>query len=458
MVELSFETEGGIGDGNTDNTQAFRHAFEEIETHGGGVLTIPPGIWLTGPIAMPGNCTLRIQKEARISFIPEFDRYRPVWTRWEGVDCYAMHPCILAREARKVVIEGEGIIDGRGSAWWRYRRHLKEDPNRGPVSELERALAKLNPGYQDQPGGGGGRNTQFLAPPTIQFHRCIGCRLEGVTITDSPFWTVHPVYCSDVEIRNIRIRNPYDAPNTDGIDIDSCNNVFISGCSIDVGDDAIALKSGSGEDGLAVAIPTAHVTVSGCVVERAHGGIVVGSETAGGIRDVAVFDCRFIGTDRGIRIKTRRGRGGEIRDLSFERTTMIGNLCPIAINMYYKCGVPEHERVRVFSLDHQKIVSSTPSISGIRIAGLHAMGCKASAGFFIGLPESPIEGLHLVDCRVETDTGSEIPTEESEMYEGPPPVATRGMRFRHCRNLRLDAVTVTGSREPISFESDVELA
>ena len=252
MKDLSIHHCGGIGDGEFDNTLAFRSACMLLRKAGGGTLSVPAGIWRTGPVELFSDCTLEIQDGATLSFIADFDRYPAVWTRWEGVECFAMHPCLYARDAKRVAICGKGTIDGNGERWWRYRNGVKAQTHQEPISDIERSFALLNPEYRDQPGGGGGRSTQFLAPPCIQFYHCDETSITGVSVINSPFWTIHPVYCSGLEIREVTIQNPYDAPNTDGIDIDSCSDVTITDCIIDVGDDAIALKSGSGSDGIAV--------------------------------------------------------------------------------------------------------------------------------------------------------------------------------------------------------------
>ena len=458
MVCCTLEEFSGKADGVWDNSAAFASALAHIAEAGGGTLSVSSGTWLTGPIELCDNCTLELAEGACIKFVADFTRYKPVWTRWEGVDCYAMQPCIQARNRTNVVITGQGTIDGGGDPWWDYRNAIKAQTDRGPQTELEKMFAGLNPDYLKQPGGGGGRGSQFLAPPTIQLYRCEDCRIEGITVVDSPFWTIHPVYCSRLEIRNVTVRNPYEAPNTDGLDIDSCRDVIVEDCFFDVGDDAIALKSGSGADGIRVGVPTRNVSIARCTVQRAHGGIVVGSETAAGIYHVSGTDCTFIDTDRGIRIKTRRGRGGHVEDLTFTGIRMENTLCPIAINMYYRCGVSPDEGDTPFSLHAIEIGEATPKIRRVTVRNLHATGSRASAGFFVGLPESPITDLHLVGCHIDTRTHEPVPTEDSEMYDGLPLAAGRGMRFRHCSGVRLEDVHVEGTDIPYHLEEGVDFS
>jgi polygalacturonase len=211
-----------------------------------------------------------------------------------------------------------------------------------------------------------------------------------------------------------------------------------------VGDDGIALKSGSGADGIRVGLPTRNVVVRKCTVEDAHGGIVMGSETAGGIHDVLAEDCLFDGTDRGIRIKTRRGRGGAIHSLTFRNLTMKRNLCPLAINMFYRCGA--ENQTELFSQDALPVTDTTPSIRGITVTNVHAVGCRASAGFIAGLPEMPITGLALRDCTFETDEASDARPDESDMFLGVPPVSTKSFRVLNAAEPVFEKVTVKGPK------------
>ncbi|MCL2600387.1 MAG: glycoside hydrolase family 28 protein, partial [Treponema sp.] len=338
MKEHDIDTFGGVGDGITDNSAAFAKALLAVRESGGGVLRVGKGTWKTGPLELFSHTVLELDEGAIVSFIPEPERYRPVRTRWEGVECFAMHPCVFATGQNDIAIRGKGVLDGKGRFWWESYREKRGRGQRRPESPVESTLAELNPGFETQPGGGGGREMQFLRPPLVQFFECSNVRLEGVTLRNSPFWTLHPVYCTGVSITGLSIFNPSDSVNTDAIDIDSCQDVVIENCRLSVGDDGITLKSGSGEDGIRVGKPCRGITIKGCTVEDGHGGIVIGSETAAGIFDVRAEDCTFRGTDRGIRIKTRRGRGGQIENLDFRGLTMENNLCPVAINMFYKCG------------------------------------------------------------------------------------------------------------------------
>jgi polygalacturonase len=445
MSTITLEKSGGKADGVTDNSGAFRTALESLRDAGGGVLEVGPGNWLTGPIQLYSGTTLHLDAAAVVTFIPDPELYRPVYTRWEGVECYAMQPCVFSAGCENIAITGKGLIEGNGPVWWEMLWSKRKAGQKEPMLPIELELAKLNPGYKSQPGGGGGRETQFLRPAFVQFINCKNVRLEGITVANSPFWTVHPVYCDGLVINGIIIRNPHDAPNTDGIDIDSCVNVEIVNCDVGVGDDGICLKSGSGPDGIRVNKPTANVLVKNCVVGDGHGGIVIGSETAAGLHDIYVEDCTFNATDRGIRIKTRRGRGGAIFNLVFKNLVMKDNLCPVAMNMFYRCGATLADGL--FSTDAMPVLDTTPSIKNVTISGIRATGCKASAGFIVGLPEAPIENLLIENCTFETDEASGVSPQQSEMFLGIPEVQVKSVRILNAPGAQFTNVSVKGPKE-----------
>lgn len=448
-IEKNILEFGGCGDGQFDNSNAFAAAFEALKGTCGGTLRVDAGVWRTGPIELFSNTTFLLEEGAIISFIPEIERYRPVLTRWEGIECYAMKPLVFADGQENIVINGKGVFDGSGYVWWAVLKEKRKCGQKSPETELEKELARLNPGYEHQPSGGGSREMQFLRPAFMQFRHCSNILLEGFTLRNSPFWTLHPLFCSDVTIRGLTISNPQDAPNTDGIDIDSCYEVLVEECEVTVGDDGIVIKSGSGEDGIRVNKPSENIRVRNCTVKNGHGGIVIGSETAAGIFNVTTEDCLFKGTDRGIRIKTRRGRGGEIRSLRFCRLTMEDNLCPIAINMFYRCGANFSEEL--FGLDIMPVVSTTPSIKNISIEHVRSSGCRASAGLVAGLPESPIEDLVITDCEFSTNEDDPASPDESDMFWGLPTVTSKSFRVLNVKNPKFSNVRIYGPKETFIY-------
>ncbi|MDR2543870.1 MAG: glycoside hydrolase family 28 protein [Treponema sp.] len=441
---------GGKGDGIHDNSQAFFAALQSIKEIGGGTLKIEKGIWSTGPLELFSNTTLLLDEGAVISFIPEPERYQPVWTRWEGAECYAMHPLLFANEQSNITVSGKGILEGNGQIWWDKLGEKRKRGQNEPQTPEELKLASLNKDYKKQASGGGGRQIQFLRPPLVQFRSCSKITLEDITLRNSPFWTLHPLYCKDVVISGLKIQNPQDAPNTDGIDIDSCEDVTVQNCEITVGDDGIAIKSGAGEDGIRVGKPCRRITVRGCTVGSGHGGIVIGSETAAGISNVLTEDCVFKGTDRGIRIKTRRGRGGHIHNLEFRKLTMENNLCPLAINMFYRCGAKLEDGF--FTTEALPVNDATPLIRDIVISDIQATGCRASAGFIAGLPESPIQNIRLYRCEFSIDEQSGINPEESEMYLGLPEVTEKSIRLINTKDIEFNEINVKGVEKPFIYQ------
>ena len=410
------------------------------------------GVYMSSPLDIPSSSRLVLDKGAVLTFIPDFSIYEPVFTRWEGVRCWCMHPCLFINEAEDVVIEGEGTIDGSGEKWWKECLK-KKGKGRGPETGIEKRFEALNPDYRSQPGGGGGREFQFMRPPLIQIKDSRNVTIKGVTIQNSPFWTIHPLFSEDIRLEGLRITNPYEAPNTDGIDIESCRHVTVVDSDVFVGDDGIAIKSGSGEDGIRDNAPACDILIKNCTVKAAHGGAVIGSETAAEISGVVVDGCLFDGTDRGIRIKTRRGRGGLIHDLSFRNITMKDNLCPFVINMYYKCGTDDDT---LFSLDKLPVDKSTPVIHSIAIEGCHGTGSKASAGMAVGLPEMPIRNVSIRNSSFAVDRDTTADVNTSDMYRGLPTPLSRGFRLRNIE-VKLENVSIDCEGEKIIEEEGTVL-
>lgn len=451
MTEINIKDFGAKNNGKFDNTKAFKSAFDELAKNGGGKLVVGEGVWLTGPIDLIDNSTLELEEGAELSFISDPSAYPPAYTRWEGVECYAMHALLRASDCKNVTITGRGTINGNGNDWWGIVKAKKAVGQSKPMATYELALAKLNPGFENQAGGGGGRETQFLRPCLVEFMNCQHVVFEGIQLKNSPFWTVHPLYSDDLTLKDLRIENPYSAPNTDGIDIDSCTNVKVLNCFVSVGDDGICLKSGSGPDGIRVNKPTVNVTIKDCTVRFAHGGIVFGSETAAGIQHVLAENCDLSGTDRGIRIKSRRGRGGDLYDITLKNLVMNDTLCPIAMNMYYKCGINDVNSP-LFSLEKQPVTSETPRIHDVKILGCKGKNCKASAGFIVGLPEMPIENLEIRDCEFSTDENADRSPMESDMFYGLPEVFVKSFRVRNAPGAKFENVKIEGPKETFIYE------
>lgn len=438
---------GIIADGR-DVSNALTKALEEQKE-----VVLQEGVYYSGPIAIPSSSRLVLEKDAVLKFIPDFSIYPPVYTRWEGVKCWAMHPCLFINNANNVTICGEGTIDGSGQSWWDVVFDRRERNVYEPEMDVEKHFASLNPDYKNQPGGGGGREYQFMRPALLQIKDSSDVLIEGIRIIDSPFWTIHPLFSDHVTIKNVYIKNPAEAPNTDGIDIESSSFVEVLDSVVDVGDDGIALKSGSGPDGIKDNIPTKNVHIKGCTVRSAHGGAVIGSETAAEISGLVAEDCFFDGTDRGIRIKSRRTRGGLIHDIVFRRIRMKDNLCPFVVNMYYRCGTND---MSLFSLDSLPVNSGTPRMYNVAIEDCHAEGSRSSCGMIVGLPESPIENLVIRNSSFVISPNADKPINESDMYLGLPDPPSRGFRIRNA-SVVIDNLKVESDEPSIILEDGVRI-
>ncbi len=384
-------------------TEAFRAAIDALTAQGGGTLTVPAGRFETAPVLLKSNITLQLDAGAVLAFTDDETQFPLVDTEYEGIPGMAYMPCVYARDAHTVRITGDGTIDGNGANWW--KRH-REGALRHP------------------------------RPYLVCFQNCTDVRMDGVTLINSPCWTVHPLYCGHVDLSHLTIRNPADSPNTDGVNPDGCANVRIADCLIDVGDDCIAVKSGT-ED-TPDPRPCENLIISGCHMLHGHGGVVIGSEMSGGIRNVLVTNCVFRGTDRGIRLKTRRGRGGSAENLQFSHILMEDVLCPFVFNMYYYCGKGGKLPV-VRDKKARPVDGGTPVLSDIAITDVTVRGATACAGFLYGLPESPVRRVRIKNCTVVMEAGRPgIPA----MMDDLPPMEAAGLYLRNGEDVDVGGLRV----------------
>ena len=303
---------GANSDGTTKNTEAFRQAIAACVAGGGGKVLVPSGKWFTGAIQLKSNVNLCLQEGAEIHFSDDPADYLPVvFTRWQGVEVMNYSPLIYARDCENIAVTGPGKLFGHGSRWWAWKKQA--DSQRYPNTHFK----GIPPEQRIYGSSEVGLRPQFISP--------INCRnvlLEGFTIADpGPFWTIDPIYCENVIIRGLSIHTT-GGPNTDGIDIDSTRNVLVEYCLLDVGDDGVCLKSGYNEDGWRVAKPTENVVVRNVTTLHCHGGIVIGSETSGNVRNVLAYDCLCDGSEMGIRIKSNASRGGVMENICCRDMTM----------------------------------------------------------------------------------------------------------------------------------------
>lgn len=306
---------GAVGDGTTDCTKAFRDAVEACHDAGGGRVVVPPGKFLTGAIHLKSGVNLHLAKDATIQFSTDPKQYLPVvFARYECTEVMNYSPLIYAFEQQNIAVTGQGTLDGQASkgVWHQWVRRWGADSRR---------LVEM--GNNDVPvaqrvfGDG-----HYLRPNFVQPVRCQNVLIEGVHITDSPMWVINPVYCTNVTIQGVTVDT--EGPNTDGCDPDSSTDVWIKNCSFSDGDDCIAIKSGRDHDGRRVNIPSQNIVVQNCHFEAGHGGVTMGSETAGGIRNVYAEDCTFDSPDlnMALRFKTNPARGGYIEDVFVRNCTV----------------------------------------------------------------------------------------------------------------------------------------
>ena len=316
---------GAVTDGKTLSTEAFRKAIEACSKAGGGRVVVPAGTFLTGAIHLKSNVNLHVQKGATVKFSTDANDYLPiVHTRWEGMELMHLSPFIYAYEQTNIAITGEGTLDGQGKAmFWKWHGNpryggdpkvISQKPDR---DKLYGMMEKSVPLAERVFGIG-----TYLRPQFIQPYKCKNVLIEGVKIVDSPMWEVHPVLCENVTIRKLHISS--HGPNNDGCDPESCKDVVIDDCYFDTGDDCIAIKSVRNEDGRRINVPTENVIVRGCVMKDGHGGVTIGSEISGGVRNVFAENCRLDSPDlwTALRVKNNASRGGKLENFYFRDITV----------------------------------------------------------------------------------------------------------------------------------------
>lgn len=361
--------------------KALQTAVDKCSELGGGDVIVPKGKLLTGAVHLKSHIHIVLEDGAELVFSNQKEDYLPaVYVRWEGTECYNYSPLIYANECTDIAVIGNGELYGNGGYWWDWKKKQKAAAvalgdaafNNIPVSERIYASEET-----------------ALRPSFIQFMNCKDVLLEGFTIKDGPQWTIHPVYCENVVIKNVDVLTT--GPNTDGLNPDSCRNVLIDGCTFSTGDDCIAINSGLNEDGWRVGIPCENVEVRNCVMNGGHGGVVIGSAISGGVDNIYIHDCKISGTMQGVRIKSMRGRGGYIHNVKFENIE-VNNVTEqaIQINMYYEYSTIEPHTDKPTDVDN--------------IVIRNILGRGAGLGIQIkGLPEYKMKNIILENIDLSAD-------------------------------------------------------
>ncbi len=421
---------GAVPDGYMLNTKSIQAAIDACSQKGGGTVQVPSGLWLTGPIVLKSGVNLNLAAGATLLFTSDKSQYALVKANWEGFPQMRNQSPISAENARNIAITGKGIIDGNGDAWravkkekltesqWKQRVAsggvLSKDGRMWMPSEsYARGDALKDPG-RIAPG-----KTEtfyasvkdFFRPNLLVLTSCDGVLLEGVTFQNSPAWCLHPLMSRNITVRNVFVKNPWYAQNGDGIDLESCSNVLIENSVFDVGDDALCMKSGRDADGRRRAMPTKDVVIRGCTVYAAHGGFVVGSEMSGGVNNVYVSNCTFIGTDIGLRFKTTRGRGGMVENI-FIRDIYMKDIPGDALlfDMYYMAKDPvplDGEKADLPKVERLPVDETTPQFRNIDICNVYVNGAQRAV-FLRGLPEMPVKDIRISNAVFQSDNGISI--------------------------------------------------
>lgn len=427
---INIVNHGAKGDGHFLNTTAINKAIEQSSLQGGGVVLVPSGLWLTGPIILKSNVNLHLKRDAILFFTDDFDQYKLIAANWEGQPAWRNQSPISGTDLTNIAITGSGVIDGNGDAWRMVKKSKLTDSqwknlvNSGGVvdksSQIWYPSEKSLAGSKDKKAGvmTAGRSSSdyehikdFLRPNLLVLTNCKKVLLEGVTIQNSPAWNLHPLLCEDLTLRRLLVRNPWYGQNGDGVDIESCKNVLIEDCTFDVGDDGICIKSGRDKSGRERGKPTENVLIRNNVVYHAHGGFVIGSEMSGGAKNIWVQDCSFIGTDIGLRFKTKRGRGGTVENIFIENINMIdipGEA--ILFDMYYEAVDPvpmageKREKVKAEKIP---VTEETPQFKNFHIKNVFVNGAEKGI-FFRGLPEMNIQDITIEKVTIQAKKGIDI--------------------------------------------------
>lgn len=444
---------GGDPTGSELCTDLINSSIEQASAEGGGVIYFTSGNYLTAAIHLKSNITIEIESGATLLFSDDFNNYLPfVKMRWEGVFMNSLSPLFYAKGAENIIIKGGGKIDGQGFKWWaesiRIINEIKAHGKTLSTNKLQQMWLDANKDIKVEPYYKNTLERKFFRPPFIQFLECKNILIEGITITNSPFWTVNPEGCENLVIDGITIYNPWADPkghNTDGINPSSCRNVRISNSFISTGDDCITLKSGRDKEARVYGRPCENITITNCIMLTGHGGVVIGSEMSGGVKKVTISNCVFNGTDAGIRLKSSRGRGGIVEEIRVDN---------IIMNDIQKNAF-------IFDLFYDKdskeeVVSDrTPIFRNIHISNVTGNNVK-KVGYITGINEMPISEISFSNVNIVANEGFTANTASNIQFNNVDFAVKKGasFSFNNCKNIVLDNVR---SKTPIENQAIVEM-
>lgn len=380
-------TKFGAKRGKTfDSTQAIERAITACHKAGGGRVVVPKGEFLTGAITLRSNVELHISKGATLKFTTDTKAYPNVFSRWEGMECMNFSPFIYAFEQENIAITGEGTLDGQSdnTHWWPWKGNKRDGwvdgapRQHGDRDELHRMMRDNVPVEKRIFGEG-----HYLRPQFIQPYRCKNVLIEGVKIINSPMWEVHPVLCENVTVRKIHVAT--HGPNNDGCNPESCKDVLIDECYFDTGDDCIAIKSGRNEDGRRLKTPSENIIIRNCIMKEGHGGITLGSEISGGVRNVFAIGNQLDSPDlwTALRVKNNASRGGVLENI-YLKNTAVGTVSRsvVEVDFNYEEGAKGGHTPVVRNYVVENLTCRTPNM----------------AVDLQGLDNAPIYDVQLINC------------------------------------------------------------
>jgi len=418
---------GAKSNGITLNTEAINHAITICAESGGGTVLIPSGLWLTGPVVLKSNVNLHIAKGAVVQFSRNINDYPIIATTWEGEEAYRCQAPISGVDLIDIALTGDGVIDGGGDAWRAIKKSKQTDAQWSKLVKsggvLDDAKNTWYPNEQSKQGAvleGGSKLSNgktakdyevikgFLRPNMVSLTRCKFILLEGLHFQNSPAWTLHPLLSDHITMRNVDVKNYWYAQNSDGVDLESCRNGIMENCTFDTGDDGITIKSGRDEQGRKRGVPTENFIIKDCKVYHAHGGFVIGSEMSGGVKNMYVSNCTFLGTDVGLRFKTARGRGGVVEKIyvnNVQMTDIAGEA--VLFDMYYAGKDPvslNGDSDELPQMEAKPLTEATPQFKDFYVRNINCLGAETAIKVR-GLPEMSVKNILIENAVFQANTG-----------------------------------------------------
>lgn len=440
---------GGTADGVFLNTQAFNLAITQCSKSGGGTVIVTKGIWLTGPIELKSNVNLYLEKDATIQFTNDHAQY-PIIKSGNNSSSFTTASPIYAYDAENIAITGFGIIDGAGETWRPVKKSKVSDSYWKQINQSgilssdgkiwwpskeamlgEEYIKSIKKDKNELTANDFLPARDFLRPHLLYLVNCKKILLNGIKLQNSPKFIFYPSKCTNLTIDSVNVFNEWFAQNGDGIDISACKNVFINNCTLSVGDDGICMKS-SGKNSNSEDANLENVVITNCTVFKAHGGFVIGSNTDGGMKNIYVSDCKFIGSDIGIRVKSNAGRGGKVQNVYCTKIEMqdIKNEA-ISFDNYYEDVVAGKEKSDVATKTKDKI----PEFCNFYLSNINCSGAK-TAVYMNGLLEMPVHHIYFDNVNITAQKGF-IANYASDIDCGKLKITTPSKLYKldNCKNM-----------------------